>query len=160
IAIAGVVLLIACANLANLLLARATAREREVAVRLAIGASRGRLIRQFLAESLLLSLIGTACGVLLARFLSQGLVAFLPTSQDSVFLDLRLNLVVLAFAAAMAVMTCVFFGLAPALRATRIVPAAAMKAGGRGVTRGRERFTLQRVLVAGQVALSLVLLFS
>jgi predicted permease len=160
IAIAGVVLLIACANLANLLLARASAREKEVAVRLAIGGSRGRLVRQLLVESLLLAVLGTGGGVLLARFLSRALVAFLTTSQETVFLDLRLNLTVLGFAAAMAILTCVLFGLVPALRATRIVPAAVMKAGGRGLTSGHERFTLQRVLVAGQVALSLVLFFS
>jgi len=159
IAIAGVVLLIACANLANLLLARATAREREVAVRLAIGGSRGRLVRQFLAESLLLSMLGAGCGILLAGFLSRALVAFLTTSQDAVFLDLRLNVTVLGFAAAMAVLTCVFFGLVPALRGTRIVPAAVMRAGGRGLAPGRERFTMQRVLVSAQVALSLVLFF-
>ena len=160
ISIAAVVLLIACANLANLLLARATVREREVAVRMAIGASRGRLVRQFLAESLLLSMIGTACGVALAYFLSRALLAFLNTSQQTIFLDLRLNLSVLLFAAAMAILTCVLFGLAPALRATRIAPGAAMKAGGRGLTSGRERFTMQRGLVAVQVALSLLLLFS
>jgi putative ABC transport system permease protein len=160
IAIAGVVLLIACANLANLLLARATAREKEVAVRLAIGGSRGRLVRQFLTESLLLALVGAAGGVLLARFLSQALVAFLTTSQQKIFLDLHMNLTVLLFAAGLAVFTCVLFGLLPALRATQIVPAAVMKAGGRGLTSGRERFTLQRALVTAQVALSLVLLFS
>jgi putative ABC transport system permease protein len=160
IGIAGVVLLIACANLANLLLARATAREKEVAVRLAIGGSRGRLVRQFLTESLLLSLVGAVCGVLLARFLSQALVAFLTTSQQTIFLDLHMNVLVLVFAAGLAIFTCLLFGLIPALRATRIVPAAVMKAGGRGTTAGRERFTLQRALVAGQVALSLVLLFA
>ena len=160
IAIAGVVLLIACANLANLLLARATAREKEVAVRLAIGGSRGRLVRQFLTESLLLSLLGAACGVLLARVLSQALVAFLTTSQQNIFLDLRMSVTVLLFAGSLAVFTCVVFGLLPALRATQIVPAAVMKAGGRGLTSGRERFTLQRGLVTAQVALSLVLLFS
>jgi putative ABC transport system permease protein len=160
IAIASVVLLIACANLANLLLARAAAREKEVVVRLAIGGSRGRLVRQFLTESLLLSVMGTGCGVLLARLLSRALVAFLATSQESIFLDLRLNTTVLLFAVGMAVLTCVLFGLVPALRATRIAPAAVMRAGGRGLTAGRERFTLQRVLVAGQVAMSLVLFFS
>jgi predicted permease len=159
-AIASVVLLIACANLANLLLARATARQREVAVRLAIGASRMRLVRQFLAESLLLALFGAVCGALLAGMLSRTLVGFLTTTQDSVFLDLHMNVTVLAFAAGLAVFTCVLFGLAPALRATQTAPAAAMKAGGRGITSGRERFTLQRILVSAQVALSLVLLFS
>src|SRR5262249_36646337 len=149
-----------CANLANLLLARATAREKEVAVRLAIGGSRSRLIRQFLAESLLLSALGTAFGIFLSRFFCGGLVAFPRASQGTVFLDLHLNLTVLLFAAGMAILTCALFGLAPALRATRIVPAAAMRASGRGLTSGRERFGLQRVLVSGQVALSLVLFFS
>ena len=159
IAIAGVVLVIACANLANLLLARAMAREKEVAVRLAVGASRARLVRQFLAESLVLSVLGAGCGVALASLLARSLVAFLTTSQQPVFLDLRLNFTVLSFAAGLTIATCVLFGLAPALRATRIVPAAAMRTGGRGMTAGRERFTLQRVLVATQVALSLALLF-
>jgi putative ABC transport system permease protein len=160
IGIAGVVLLIACANLANLLLARATTREREIAVRLAIGASRGRLVRQLLAESLLLASIGAALGILLAGNLSRALVSFLTTSQDTIFLDLHLDWHVLAFTTGLAVLTSILFGLAPALRATQIAPAAAIKTGGRGTTSNLEGFSLQRALVSSQVALSLVLLFA
>jgi putative ABC transport system permease protein len=155
LAIAGLVLLIACTNLANLLLARAVARERELAVRQALGASRTRLIRQLLVESLLLAVIGAGLGALLAQSLSRFLVSFLGST---VFLDLGMDWRVLGFAAALAVLTCVLFGLLPAVRAARIEPSAAMKAGGRGLTAGRERFGLRRALVVVQVALSLVLL--
>ena len=155
--IAGLVLLIACANLANLTLARASTREREMAIRLAIGAGRGRLIRQLLAESFLLTMIGAGFGAALARWLSRGLVQFLSTGDNPLFLDLKPDWRVLAFTAAVAVLTCILFGLTPALRATRTQPSSAMK--GRGVTSDRERFGLRRALVVSQVALSLVLLF-
>ncbi|HVP00404.1 MAG TPA: ABC transporter permease [Bryobacteraceae bacterium] len=158
LALAGLVLLIACANLANLMLARASAREKEIAVRLALGASRGRLIRQLLSESLLLACAGSLCGVALAGVLSRVLVAMISTGQDAVFLDLSADNRMLAFTAALAVFTCILFGLAPALRATRSSPAASMRASGRGLTTSRERFGLRRALVVAQVALSLVLL--
>ena len=158
LATAGLVLLIACANLANLLLARASTREREIAVRLALGASRGRLIRQLLAESLLMATVGAALGAILAGALSQSLIAFLSTQGNQLFVDLQLDWRVLGFTAGLAVFTCALFGLTPALRATRTAPGAVMKSSGRGLTGGRERFGLRRVLVAGQVALSLVLL--
>ena len=158
LATTGLVLLIACANLANLLLARASVREREIAVRQAIGASRGRLIAQLLVESMLLALAGTALGALVAQALSRGLVAFLSSPNDPVFVGLEPDLRVLAFTAAVAVGTCLLFGLLPALRATRIAPASAMRASGRGLTAGRERFSLRRALVVAQVSLSLVLL--
>jgi putative ABC transport system permease protein len=154
----GLVLLIACANLANLLLARASVREREIAVRLAIGASRARVIRQLLAESLLLATAGAALGALLAQSLSRALIAYLATSGNPLFVTLDLDWRVLGFAMALAVLTCLLFGLAPALRATDLAPAAAIRSGGRGMTPGRERFSLRRVLVVSQVALSLVLL--
>jgi putative ABC transport system permease protein len=158
LAIAGLVLLIACANLANLMLARASAREKEIAVRLALGASRGRLIRQLLSESLLLACAGAIAGILLARVLSSVLVAMISTQSDTMFLDLAPDYRVLGFTAALAVFTCILFGLAPALRATKSNPASAMRASGRGLTANRERFGLRRVLVVTQVALSLVLL--
>jgi putative ABC transport system permease protein len=156
--LSGLVLLIACANLANLMLARASVREREVVVRLALGASRGRLIRQLLSESALLAIAGTVCGGFLAAALSQSLVSFISTPDNPVFLDMPTDWRVLGFAAGLAVLTTVLFGLAPALRAGNVPLGAGLKTGGRGTTGGRERFRFQRALVASQVALSLVLL--
>jgi len=158
LSIAGLVLLIACANLANLMLARASAREREIAVRLAIGASRPRLIGQLLAESLLIAFAGAGLGLFLAPNLSRLLVSLLRTEGSSIFVDLHQDWRVLAFTALLAILTCLLFGLAPALRATRRSPGEVLKAGSRGMTAGRERFGLRRVLVVSQVALSLVLL--
>ncbi len=155
--VAGLVLLVACANVANLLLARANAREREIAVRLALGASRARVIRQLLAESLLLAAVGSALGALLSGLLGDFLVSLLSTQQNQLFLDLSTDWPLLGFTAGMAILTCVLFGLTPALRASRVAPTEAMKASGRGLTAGRERFTLRRALVVAQVALSLVL---
>jgi putative ABC transport system permease protein len=157
LAVSGVVLLIACANLANLMLARATAREREVAVRLAIGASRRRIVRQMLSESLLLAAMGAAGGVAVAQWFSRSLVAFLGSDDSPLFVDLGLDWHVFAFTAAVAVAACLLFGLTPAIRATRTLPGATMKAGSRGMTDGRERFGVRRALVVLQVALSLVL---
>jgi putative ABC transport system permease protein len=156
--LAGLVLLIACANLANLMLARATAREREMGVRLVVGASRMRLVRQMLAESLLLAALGAAVGAWLARSLSRFLVTYLSTPHDRLFVDLATDWRVLGFTAGLAVLTCLLFGLTPALRATGFTPAEALKSGARGSTAGRERFALRRVLVSAQVALTLVLL--
>jgi putative ABC transport system permease protein len=161
LAIAGLVLLVACANLANLLLARASARERELAIRQALGARRGRLIRQLLVESLLLAVVGAGLGAGLAQALSRLLVSLLSASSDAVVLDLSPDWRMLGFAAGLAVFTCILFGLMPALRATRIEPGAVMKAGGRGLTAGGATFhlgfSLRRALVVAQVALSLVL---
>ncbi|HEV2314464.1 MAG TPA: ABC transporter permease [Candidatus Acidoferrales bacterium] len=156
--LSGLVLLIACANLANLMLARASSREREIAVRLALGASRARLIGQLLSESALLAVAGAVCGGFLAAALSKSLIAFISTPDNPVFLDMPTDWRVLGFAAGLAILTTVLFGLAPALRSGNIPPGAVLKTGGRGMTAGRERFRLQRMLVASQVALSLVLL--
>ncbi len=158
LAITGLVLLIACANLANLLLARASVREREIAVRQAIGASRGRLITQLLSESLLLALFGAAAGALLAQGLSRALVAFLTTRGNALFVGLQMNWRVLGFMTGVSLLTCLLFGLAPALRATSVAPASAMRTSGRGLTAGREGFSLRRSLVVAQISLSLVLL--
>jgi predicted permease len=158
LAITGLVLLIACANLANLMLARASAREREVAVRLALGALRRRLVRQMLAESLLLATAGGGTGLILAGTLSKLLAQLLSTRENQVLLTLSPDWRVFAFTALVAMLATVLFGLMPALRATRIAPGEAMKAGGRGLTADRQRFGLRRVLVISQVAFSLVLI--
>ncbi|HYP04686.1 MAG TPA: ABC transporter permease, partial [Bryobacteraceae bacterium] len=158
LATTAAVLLIACANLANLLLARASVREKEIAVRLAMGAGRGRLVRQLLSESLLLAICGASLGAVIAQVLSRALVAFLTTQNNPLFVGLGFDFRVLGFTAALAVATCVLFGLVPAWRATRLAPASAMRASGRGTTSGRERNRLRRMLVVTQVALSLMLL--
>jgi putative ABC transport system permease protein len=157
LATTGLVLVIACANLANLMLARATAREREIAVRLAIGASRRRVVSQLLAESLLLSSIGAVGGLLVARWLTRLLVALMTTERNRMFVDLSTDWRVFVFTGALAILTCLIFGLTPAVRATATDPGAALKSGSRSATDSRERFTLRRSLVVVQVALSLVL---
>jgi predicted permease len=158
LAATALVLLIACANLANLLLARASARGRDIAVHLAVGASRARIVRQLLVESLLLAAIGTVLGVAVASALNRVLLAQIAASMDSLFLDLRWNVQVLSFNAAVTVIACLLFGVGPALKATAIAPTVSLRSGGRSMTDGRERFGLRRALVVAQVALSLVLL--
>jgi putative ABC transport system permease protein len=160
LALSGLVLLIACANLANLMLARASSRQREMALRLTLGASRSRLIRQLLSESLLLAVLGTAAGVSLAQILSRVLVALLSSQQQPIFVELTPDWRVLGFAAGLALLTCILFGLTPAIQASRTEPGVAMKASARGATAGRSRFLLRRALVVSQVALSLVLLMA
>jgi putative ABC transport system permease protein len=156
--VTGLVLLIACANLANLMLARATARSREVAIRLAIGASRVRLVRQMLCESLLLAALGAIGGLGLARWFSRALIAFLNTdSSNQFFVDLTPGWRVFGFMSLLAALSCVLFGLTPALRATLASPGETMKQGGRGMSDRHGGASIRRTLVIVQVALSLVL---
>jgi predicted permease len=157
--LSGLVLLIACANLANLMLARASARQNEVVVRLTLGASQGRLIRQLFCESIVLAVAGAICGAFLAAALSRLLVGLISTSVNQVFLDMPTDWRVLGFAAGLAILTTVLFGLAPAIRAGSMPAGSVLKSSGRGMTAGRDRFRLQRILVGSQVALSFVLLF-
>jgi predicted permease len=156
--ISALVLLIACANLANLMMARASTRQREMAVRVALGASRSRLIRQVLAESLLLAVLGAVCGALLAQGLSRFLVAFLSTQSTTLFLNLHPDWRVFAFTGGLAILTCLLFGLTPAIQASHTAPGEAMKVNSLGFRAARQRFGLRRALVVTQVALSLVLL--
>jgi len=156
--ISGLVLLIACANLANLMLARARARERQIAIRRALGATRWRMVRELLSESVLLAAAGSTCGLFLAFAISRLLVAFISTEQNQIFLDLGMDWRVLAFTAGLAALTTVSFGLAPALRATRAEPAMLLQSGSWGATVGRELFSLRRILIVSQVGLSVVLL--
>ena len=155
--VAGLVLLVACANVANLLLARATSRQKEIAIRAAIGAGRGRLVRQLLTESVLLALPGAAAGFLLAALAARALSRFeLPLPVPMVF-DFTPDLRVLAFTAGLSILTGLLFGLAPALRATRPDLVVALKSD--SAVFGRvSPFGLRNALVVIQVALSLVLL--
>ncbi len=157
-AIVGVVLLIACANIANLLLARVAARQKEFSVRMAIGAGRARVVRQLMTESLLLSALGAAAGLALASWGGRLLVHILSTQQHPLDIDLSLDPRVLSFTLGAAILTAVLFGLAPALRATRVELNQVMKEHSRAGLGVSSRFNLGKALVAGQVALSLVLL--
>ena len=153
--VVALVLLIACANVGNLLLARAVARRAEVTVRLALGASRARLIRQLLTESVMLALVGAAFGVLLARWAVQALVTFLARTSP---LHTSLNGPVLAFTVGITLLAGIVFGLAPALQAGRIDLVTALKMGSSRVAGGQRKFGTTQGLVVGQIALSLVLL--
>jgi predicted permease len=150
-------LLVGCANVANLLVARAASRERELAVRAALGAGRGRLMRQFLAESLLLSLTGGALGVLLARWGVEVLLALAPPNLPRME-DVSVNLPVLAFALGTSVLVAVGLGIVTALRATSADPQAALAEGSRGAAGSLASRRLSHLLIGGQVAVTLVLL--
>ncbi len=152
----GFVLLIACANVANLLLARSAARQKEIAVRAAMGASRGRVVRQMLTESVLLSAIGGFTGLFLSIWLTDLLVSIIPEgapSMNQVGIDYR----VLGFALGISALTGILFGLAPALQASKLDVSSSLKEGGR-TGEGHRRTSARSLLLIGEVALSLMLL--
>ena len=155
--VVGVVLLIGSANLASLMFARATSRNKEIAVRKALGASRSRLVRQLLTECLLLSSAGAVLGLFFARWGSALLVRYISTARNKIFLDLSLDARVLGFTAAIAVFSAFLFGILPALRSTRISLTAAMKGGSAETTGSTAQARPGKWIVAGQVAFSLVL---
>ncbi|MGQ0766006.1 MAG: ADOP family duplicated permease [Gemmatimonadota bacterium] len=152
------VLLVCCANVAGLMLARATQRSHEMGVRLALGATRGRLTRQLLTESALVAVGGAVAGTLLAMGVTRLLLAYEPPLPVQLSLDLRLDLPVLAFTLVASVLTGLVFGIAPALRAGRTQLTGMLKGDSRSRTVGGRRFSLQGLLVSAQVAVSLLLL--
>jgi putative ABC transport system permease protein len=156
-ATAGFVLLLACTNIASLMLARAAARSKEIGVRLALGASRLRLVRQLLTESVLLSSSGALLGIVFAQWGSRLVVDYISTGRDKISLDLTLDSRVLIFTAAAAILTGLLFGVLPAFRATRVSLADAMKGSSSTKTQGDTKFRAGRWMVAAQLAISLVL---
>jgi len=156
-ALVGLVLLIACANVANLQVARATARQKEIAVRLALGASRWRIVSQLLVESLMLSLAGGAAGLALAVWMDRALMNFLPAGDSPLTISTTPDWRILAFSLGISLLTGIVFGLAPALQSTRPKLAATLK-DQVGSIAGGTAVGLRKTLVAAQVALSLLLL--
>jgi predicted permease len=159
-AAAVLVLLIACGNIANLLFARGAWRHDEIGLRLALGCSRSRLVRQLLTESLMLSAMGAAAGIGVAYLGTQSLLGMVNFGQAPIRLDLTPDLRVLLFLVAIALVTGVGFGMLPAMRATRVDPSPTLQNGSRGHAGGLSRQRLSRALVVVQVALSLLLLIS
>ncbi len=156
--IVAMVLLIACANVANLLLARATARQTEIGVRIALGATRQRLLRQLLTESLVLSIMGGAMGVLFSYWAVRVLIGLASSGPEPIPLDVEPDLRILMFTAAVSILTGLLFGLIPALRATRVDVNSTLKENARGVAGSGRRLNIGKLLVVGQVAISLLLL--
>ena len=156
-AVVALVLLIACANIANLLLARSTARARELAVRQALGAGRGRIVRQLLTESLVLALAGGALGIAFASFGARLLLRMVSDGPETMPIDVSLNTTLLVFALGVTVLTAILFGTIPAIRATRLQLTASLK-DGRGASTGAAKSPLAKALVITQLAFSLVLL--
>jgi predicted permease len=154
----GLLLLIACGNVANMLLARATSREKEMAVRASLGAGRGRLIRQMLLESLLLALAGAALGCLLAYGGIRALVGLIPEFAIPQEVEIKLNVPVLLFSLGISVLTAVIFGLAPALQVSSSKIVEPLKDAGKGISGGFRKGRLRNTLVVIEVALSMVLL--
>src|SRR5581483_2127914 len=154
----GLVLLIACANVANLMIARATGREREIAIRLAIGATRGDIVRQILSEGLILAAAGGALGVLFAMWGGHVLLQLLPFGDMTATISADPDWRILAFTAAVSLVCGLAFGLTPALQTTRPDLAITMKENSGGVISGGSHLWVRRGLVIAQVALSLVLL--
>jgi putative ABC transport system permease protein len=155
---AGLALLIACANVANLLLARGAARQREIAVRMALGAGRWRLMRQFLLESLLLSLMGGAVGLMVAAWAIHALVAAISPSIGALGISTELDPRLLGFTLALSALTGLLFGVAPAARATRLNLEATLREQGSSVSGGLSSVRFRKALVASQIVLTTVLL--
>ncbi len=157
-ALVGVVLLIACINVANLLLARAAARQREIAIRGALGAGRGLLIRQFLIENMVLAAAGGITGLLLSSWMTKGLIRILPFDPANLSLSTSPDLRILLFTAGITLLTAFFFGVIPAFQSSRVSPGITLKEEAGATTGGHGHVRLRKVFVAAQVGLSCVLL--